>query len=333
MAPLDGKSEVPMAYSASVDGMIMRGCKFVARVLVAGSLAAACWLLLAFAGLPSAALAAAGHVTIMSGGVPRTAILVEHRRLKQGRRPIVIILRGARAKGSRLRRTFAFEEMVRSSGTVFVYPQPLSGHWANAPGPEATRDSAFLHELIAKLIAQGIANPGKIFLVGLRTGGVMALRLACDQKISFAGLAVLGASLPSDLEDSCKPSHPIPLLMIAHTDDPVVPFHGGEANFPHGKTALISVEATLGLFSKAAGCEGAVSITAFPDKETRDGTHATLDKPNNCKVPIELVRIEGSDHGPQPPSNEAGPGFGEGLSNGDVNSAKLVWDFFRPLGG
>ncbi len=23
----------------------------------------------------------------------------------------------------------------------------------------------------------------------------------------------------------------------------------------------------------------------------------------------------------------------EGLSNGDVNSAKLVWDFFRRLGG
>ena len=181
--------------------MIVRGCKFVAWVLVAGWLAGACWLLLAFVGLPSAALAAAGHVTIMSGGIQRTAILIEHRRLKQGRRPIVIILRGSRAKGSRLRRPFGFEEMMRSYGTVLVYPQPQSGHWADAPGPEANRDAAFIHDLIAKLIAQGIANPSKIFLVGMRTGGMLALRLACDQKIGIAGLAVLGASLPSDLEE------------------------------------------------------------------------------------------------------------------------------------
>jgi len=313
--------------------MIVRGCKFVAWVFVAGWLAGACWLLLAFAGLSSAALAAAGHVTIMSGGVQRTAILIEHRRLKQGRRPIVIILRGSRAKGSRLRRAFGFEEMMRSYGTVLVYPQPQSGHWADAPGPEANRDAAFIHDLIAKLIAQGIANPSKIFLVGMRTGGMLALRLACDQKIGFAGLAVLGASLPSDLEDSCKPSHPLPLLMIARTEDPMVPFHGGKANLPHSKAELIPVEATLGLFSKAAGCEGSMSTTTFPEKETRDGTHAYLDKLNNCKVPVELVRIEGGGHVPPAPSNEAGPGFGEGLSNGDINSAKLVWDFFRPLGG
>ncbi|MGQ0445892.1 MAG: hypothetical protein ACT4O2_12395 [Beijerinckiaceae bacterium] len=30
-------------------------------------------------------------------------------------------------------------------------------------------------------------------------------------------------------------------------------------------------------------------------------------------------------------ASEAGPGHG--LANGDVNSAKLVWDFFRPFGG
>jgi polyhydroxybutyrate depolymerase len=313
--------------------MIVRGCKFVAWVLVVGSLTGACWLLLAFAGLPSAALAAAGRITIVSGGVPRTAILVEHRRLKQGRRPVVIILRGGRAKGARLRRTFGFEEMARWSGTVLVYPQPLSGHWADAPGPEAIRDAAFIHDLVAKFVAEGIANPNKVFLVGMRTGGMMALRLACDPKSGFAGLAVLGASLPADLEDSCKPSRPLPLLMIAGTEDPAVPFHGGKANLPHGRTELIPVEATLDLFSKAAGCEAGATTTVFPDKDPRDGTRAYLDKPNDCKVPVELVRIEGGGHALPGLPSEAGPNFGEGLGNGDVNSARLVWDFFRPLGG
>ncbi|MGH6820708.1 MAG: hypothetical protein ACREDU_07590, partial [Methylocella sp.] len=107
--------------------MIVRGRKFIAFVHVVGSLAGACLLLLAFAGFSSAALAAAGRVTIVSDGVPRTAILLQHRRLKQARRPVVIILRGGREKGARLRRTFGLEEMARPSGAVLIYPEPLAG--------------------------------------------------------------------------------------------------------------------------------------------------------------------------------------------------------------
>src|SRR5205807_2709659 len=76
------------------------------HLLFAGSLAGAGWLLLAVTGFPSAALAAAGRITLVSDGVPRTAIFVQHRRLKQARRPAVIILRGGREKGARLRRIF-----------------------------------------------------------------------------------------------------------------------------------------------------------------------------------------------------------------------------------
>ncbi len=305
--------------------MIAQGRKLFVRV--AGSLAGACWLLLAFAGFSSAALAAAGRVTIVSEGVPRTAILVQHRRLKQARRPAVIILRGGRERGARLRRTFGFDEMARSSGAVLIYPEPLAGHWGDAPGPEAHRDSVFIRDLIAKFVARGIADRGKVFVVGIANGGMMALRLACDEKNVFAGMAVLGASLPSDLETSCKPSHPVPLMMIAGTADTAVPSYGGEASLPHGNTQLLSIDATLGLFGKAAGCAGDTTTTIFPGKDTRDGTLAYLKKLNNCKVPVEAVRIEG--HARSASSGEGGHGF----AKGDINSAKLVWDFFRPLGG
>jgi polyhydroxybutyrate depolymerase len=276
-------------------------------------------------------LAAAGRITFVSDGVPRTAIFVQHRRLKQARRPAVIILRGGREKGARLRRIFGFEEMARSSGAVLIYPEPLAGHWGDAPGPEAHRDSVFVHDLIAKFVAHGIADRGKVFLVGIATGGMMALRLACDEKNFFAGVAVLGASLPSDLEASCKPSHPMPLMMIAGTADTVIPDHGGKASLLHGNTELLSIDATLGLFGKAARCAGGITTTVLPGKDVHVGTRAYLDKLNNCEVPVEAVRIEGSGHALPGVSSEGGAGHG--LPKGDVNSAKLVWDFFRPLGG
>ncbi len=309
--------------------MIARGRKFIAFVLVAGSLAGAC--LLAFAGFSSAAMAAAGRVTIMSDGVPRTAILVQHRRLKHARRPAVIVLRGGREKGARLRRTFGLEELARSSGATLIYPEPLSGHWEDAPGPEASRDSGFIHDLIAKLAAHGIAGRDKVFLVGMGTGGTMALRLACAEKNAFAGVAVLGASLPSGLEASCKPPHPVPLMIIACAADPEIPCHGGRAGLPQGKMELLSIDATLSLFGKAAACAGGMTTTVLPEKDTHGGTRAYLDRLNNCQVPVEAVRIEGGDHALAGRGSEAGPGHG--LANGDVNSAKLVWDFFHRLGG
>lgn len=314
-------------------GMRVRGRKIFGFVRTAGWLAGAAWLFLAVIGLSSAALAAAGRVTIVSGGVPRTAILVQHRRLKQSRRPVLIILRGARDKGARLHRNFGFEELARSSGAILLYPQPLSGHWGDAPGGKASRDAVFIRDLITKFVAGGIADPSKIFIVGIATGGMMALRLACDEKNAFAGVAILAAGMPSDLETTCKPSHPLPLMIIAGTADPVIPFHGGKANLPYSKAELLSIDATLGLFGRAAGCGGGVTTTAFPDKDLHDGTRAYLDKLNNCPVPIEAVRIEGGGHALPGLWSEDGNGSGRGLTNGDVNSAKLVWDFFRPLGG
>ncbi len=303
----------------------------IAFVLASGLLAGACFLLLSCTAFPSAALAAAGRVTIMSDGVPRSAILVQHRRLKQARRPAVIILRGGREKGARLRRIFGLEEMARSSGAVLIYPEPLAGHWGDGSGPEARRDSVFIHDLIAKFVARGIADRGKVFLVGIANGGMMALRLVCDEKNVFAGVAILGASLPSDLEASCKPSHPIPLMMIAGTADSEIPLHGGKASLPHGKTELLSLDATLGLFGKVAGCAGGMTTTIVPGKDLHDGTRAYLDKLNHCAVPVEAIRIEGGGHALPGLPSEAGPGHG--LASGDVISAKLVWDFFGRLGG
>lgn len=311
----------------------MQGRHFSAMRQTAGTLAAAFILLQAILGAPRAAFAAAGRVTILSAGIPRTAILIEHHRLKQARRPLIIILRAGRSRGARLHRSTGFDELARSSGAVVVYPQALSGHFADSPGPEAIRDQLFIHDLIARLTAQGLANPGKIFLVGTTTGGMLALRLACDPANHFAGLAVLGASLPLDLAESCKPSRPLPFMMIAGTADPIIPFQGGTALLPHGKIELASVETTLSTFGKAALCGEGKTSTVFLDKDPKDGTHVYLDKLNNCAVPIELVRIEGGGHEMPGLSSEAGTGSGPALSNGDVNSAKLIWDFFRPFRG
>ncbi|MBO0733836.1 MAG: phospholipase [Methylocapsa sp.] len=276
--------------------------------------------------MASPATGAAGRIMFSSGGSLRSAILIQPSRLKQGRRPAIIVLRAARKQASRFQRAFGPEDFARSSGAVLVYPEPLSAHWADAFGPEPNRDMHFVRELITKLVSHGIANPNKIFLAGIGGGGVLALRLACEGKQKFAGVAVLAASLPQSLESTCTAPNPVPLLMIQGAGEPpVAPLPSGDY-LAHGAPALLPVEETLALFGRAAGCEAGATTTPVPAKEMH-GARAYIDKLNQCVVPIEVIRVESGGHALPGAKPEAEMG------GGAVGSAKLVSDFFRGLGG
>jgi polyhydroxybutyrate depolymerase len=306
-----------------ISGVVARMNSRVGRTVLGAVLAA-----LTIAGSSAPAFAAAGRVTIESGGVARTALLVQHRRLKQGRRAVVIVLRGGRDKASHQRRIFGLEEMARGSGPILVYPDP-SGHWSDAPGHEMSRDTAFIKDLISKLVSDGLADRRKVFLIGISSGGTLALRLACEHTALFAGVAVVISSMPADLGATCAPSRPLPFLIIAGTTDAQVPFTGGKANLPDNKMELLSIDATLGIFARAAGCGEARTTTAFPDRNPRDGSRAYLDRLNGCKAPVEAIRIEGGGHSIPGHWSPGDPESGPSARNNDIESAKLIWDFFR----
>ncbi|PNG27638.1 alpha/beta hydrolase family esterase [Methylocella silvestris] len=277
-------------------------------------------------GAPPAA-AASGRITVQSGGVTRTALLVQQRRLKQARRPLVVILRQAREKGPHQRRLFGLDEMSGSGGPILVYPDPLGGRWSAGPGA----DAAFIRDLIARLVSDGLVDRRKVFLVGIGDGGFPALQLACDNAPLLAGAAVAISAMPVDLATACKPARPVPFMMIAGTADPVVPFAGGKAALADQKSDVASVDAILAIFGKAAGCGEGRTTTAIPDRDPRDGTRAYVDRLNGCKVPVELLRVEGGGHSlPGRPLTGDGPRLGP--HNNDLEAARLIWDFLRKAG-
>jgi polyhydroxybutyrate depolymerase len=290
-------------------------------------------LILAFVALPGPARAASGRISMESAGIARSAILIQSRRLKQARRPLVIVLRSSREKGPHLRRVFGLEEMVGSAGPVLVYPDPVGGHWGDARGPEAAREATFVRDLIGKLVSDGVVDRRKVFIVGISNGGFTALRIVCDNTALFAGAAAVITALPADLAETCKPARPVPLMMIVGTADPYIPYAGGKVNLPDSKISVLSTDATLAIFARAAGCGEGRSATLLPDRDVRDGTRTYLDKLNGCKVPVELLRVEGGGH--SAPGHWAGVGMDTtrgGPHNNDIESARLIWDFFRRLG-
>ena len=279
------------------------------------------------------AAAAAAHVTIESGGLRRTAVLVERERLKLGRRPIIIVLHGGSGSGARVRRNLGLEEAIRSRNVTLVYPDAIGGHWGETK-ETAQKDIDFLRTLLDQLIANGTADRRKVFLVGSSTGGMLALRIACEAGgEAYAGIATMIANLPADIAESCQPPKPIPLMVINGTANPIIPYAGGPTKITEGKLEVVSTDATLAPFAKADGCGDGRTTVALPDKDPKDGTRSYLDRLNGCKAPVELIRVEGGGH-TIPGRYTAGTTRGQpvGAHTNDFDAAHVIWDFFRRLG-
>jgi polyhydroxybutyrate depolymerase len=294
---------------------------------------------LGFTATSMTAMAASGHVTIESGGVTRGAILVEHARLKKSRRPVIIILHGGGGNAVRVRHMLGLEEKARSASPVMVYPEAIANHWGDVGKPSDTRDANFIRDLIAKLVGEGIADKHRVFLVGGSSGGLLAIKVACGGS-DIAGVVAIFATLPAELEPTCKLAHPMPFLMILGTMDQLIPYNGGPANLVDSKAELLSGKTTLDFFGKAAGCSDARTTTTYADHDTRDNSRAYLDKLSGCKVPVELLRVEGGGHllprigsiGAGARANDGDRSASQGLRNRDVDGPQLIWDFLRHLG-
>jgi polyhydroxybutyrate depolymerase len=292
-----------------------------------------CCATLASLGAGREAVAAAGRITIESGGQRRTAVLVERERLKIGRRPVIVVLHGGSGSGARVRRNLGIEEAIRSRNVILLYPDAIHGHWGDTK-EAAQADMDFLRTLVDKLIANGTADRRKIFLAGSSTGGMLALRIACERAgEAYAGIATVIANLPADIAATCQPPKPIPLLVINGTANPIIPYGGGTTNLHDTKVEVVSTDATLVPFAKADGCGDGRTTVALADKDPRDGTRSYLEKLNGCKAPVELIRVDGGGH-TIPGRFTAGTTRGQpvGAHANDFDAAHVIWDFFRRLG-
>jgi polyhydroxybutyrate depolymerase len=286
--------------------------------------------MMAFAGAP--AQAATGRLTLEVSGKPRAALIVERQRLKRALRPVYIVLRPPTAAVGplRTRRLTGLEEAVKKPNVIFAYPEPLEGKW-DTSAAATSRDVAFVNALAARLVADGVADPRRIFLVGRAAGGVVALQAACAGKQTFAGVAALLAALPQSALAECKPEN-IALMTLAGTADPLLPYNGGKAALAGFAGDVASADQTMEPFVKGAVC-AEKKVIEMPDRDVNDGSRAFIDR-WSCRKPVERVRIEGGGHVlPGRATGGLERGQPVGAHNRDVDATRLLLDFLKRAGG
>jgi polyhydroxybutyrate depolymerase len=275
---------------------------------------------------------------IEAGGPRRTYLTYVPRALARGA-PLVLVMHGSGESGAQMRveTGYGFDRLADEHGFAVVYPNAYEGYWdvcsivgdVGAKGL-AIDDIAFLTGIVDQLAAQIGIDPGRTFATGSSRGGSMALRLALEAPSRFRAVAAVSANVPTPQNFKCTPAGrgTSSVMIMNGTEDPLVPFNGGEVNllglfYRNGK--VLSSRESGQYFADLNHIAGTPETN---QTRTAAGVHVERVRwRNGSSVEVELVAIHGGGHGmPQPYRRRPrilGP------SSAEPNGPAVIWAFFE----
>ncbi|EIG60739.1 poly(3-hydroxybutyrate) depolymerase [Bradyrhizobium sp. WSM1253] len=287
-----------------------------------------------------AAAPAASADTIDIDGVKRSyAVQVPAKRLV----PLVVVLHGKTQRGADMMTRTAWPQVAKREGFAVVFPDGLNHAWVDARtkagpalrGPRAgTDDVAFIAKLVEKLVANGTADPRRVYVTGISNGGAMAMTLVCARADLFAAGASVSMNLTDEAAVTCHPSRPLPMLLMNGTADPLVPYEGGRGSSYYAADGFWSTDETLAFWRKLNGCEIDDSdMTDLPDRAPADQSTVTRIS-SRCPEGHEVVLYRINQGGHRMPGFSPDARFPKvatsllGTQNGDIDAAETIWTFF-----
>lgn len=140
--------------------------------------------------------------------------------------PVVLDFHGFRGSARRLRWWTGFAKLAHRAGFIAVHPDGHDGvrllgttgrGWDFRPGE--TRDLGFVEALLDTLERERCVDRRRVFATGMSNGGFLANLLGCVLAERVAAVAPVAGALA--LGD-CRPSRPVPVLLVYGRGDRVV---------------------------------------------------------------------------------------------------------------
>jgi polyhydroxybutyrate depolymerase len=257
--------------------------------------------------------------------------------------PLVIVLHGNTQTGADMITRTSWPAVAKREGLAVVFPDGLNHAWADLrPNnlragrvpPHGTDDVAFIAKLVEKLVADGSADPKRIYVTGISNGGAMTMTLVCKRAELFAAAATVVINLTDQSANPCRPSRPVPILMMNGTADPLVPYKGGRGTSRFAVDGFWSAEKTMGFWRKTNGCEADnAAVTDLDDGDRADRSTVTrIDSRCPAGRDVVLYRVNEGGHRMPGASDARFPRLANaflGPQNHDIDGAEIIWAFFK----
>ncbi len=282
---------------------------------------------------------------LVSGGIKRTYDLYVPHAKPHGKRPLVLVIHGHTGSAQKIINEHnpnrAWLDVAQRENFIVVIPNGLVGPdgftgWNDCRKDNTTNtnvdDLGFIKLLIQTLVQEQEVDPARVYVTGTSNGGHLSLRLAMEAPELIAAAAPVVASMPAINE--CTPSQkPVPVLFINGTEDPLLPFEGGQVGKKtktENRGTVMSVEDSISWWVENNGADVKSSVSAFADRDPKDGSTAEKYSYSGSS-PVALIKVKGAGHTEPSLSYHYRALFRFIVDgqNRDFETAEEVWAFFK----
>ena len=242
--------------------------------------------------------------------------------------PVVIVFHGGGGSADSVRRQTRMSAKGAAEGFIVVYPQGSGGiagrlrTWnagtcCGRAMQQRVDEVAFVAALLDDLHATVAIDGARVYATGISNGGLMAYEVACALADRVAAIAVVAGEMTA--LDRCRPSRPVPVLVIHGSADRNLPIDGGIGVKAFAVHEVRSVAAAVEFWRRHDGCgEGA-------RRELDGSLRRTSYSSCSAGSEVELITIEGAGH--SWPRGDRLAGFLDPPSPA-LDATAEIWRFF-----
>ncbi len=213
-------------------------------------------------------------------------------------------------------------------GILLIFPDGENKSWTDgrklSTDNENLDDKGFILALTKKYQTEFFIPKENLILIGYSNGGYMTEKIAFESNI-FNTYITFVSTISLNLSKQ-QPKFPQNIMLVNGTEDPIVPYSGGEVL--GGKGKILSVEESISIWKKRNLCTNEEIVK--PKDKFDDGVNVFEIIYKNCKTKksLKLIRLDGAGHG-YPGKLENEIKFGRFTE--EISANEEIWKFFKSL--